>query len=66
MNHTEEFSKIINNKNKIEKVAGTLDLDYIMVAKKPFKTGFKKVLNFLKTNRLTKFGKHYLIVIIML
>ena len=37
-----------NNKEKIEKVATTLDLNYIMVAKKPFKTGFKKVLNFLE------------------
>lgn len=33
-----------NNKNKVEKVANILNLNYIMVAKKPFKTGFKKVL----------------------
>ena len=32
-----------NNKNKVQKVADTLRLDYIMVAKKPFKAGFKKV-----------------------
>lgn len=37
-----------NNKNKVEKVANTLELDYIMVAKKPFKTGFKKVLKHLE------------------
>lgn len=33
-----------NNKEKVEKVATTLELDYIMVARKPFKTGFKKIL----------------------
>lgn len=37
-----------NNKSKVEKVANTLGLDYIMVAKKPFKTGFKKVLKHLE------------------
>ena len=36
-----------NNKNKVKKVADVLELDYIMVAKKPFKTGFKKVLKHL-------------------
>ena len=36
-----------NNKIKVKKVADVLELDYIMVAKKPFKTGFKKVLKHL-------------------
>ena len=35
-----------NNKDKISNVANTLDLDYFMLAKKPFKSGFKKVLKF--------------------
>ena len=33
-----------NKKDKIEKVAQTLDLDYILFAKKPLKSGFKKAL----------------------
>ena len=37
-----------NNKNKVKKVADVLGLDYIMVAKKPLKTGFKKVLKHLE------------------
>lgn len=32
-----------NNKEKVEKVAKTLDLPYILFAKKPFKTGFLKI-----------------------
>lgn len=36
-----------NNKNKVKKVADTLDLEYVMVAKKPFKSGFKKACNLL-------------------
>lgn len=37
-----------NNKNKVKKVADTLGLEYVMVAKKPFKSGFKKACNLLK------------------
>ena len=33
-----------NNKAKVTKVANRLNLDYIMLAKKPLKCGFKKVL----------------------
>lgn len=33
-----------NNKEKVTKVANRLNLDYIMLAKKPLKCGFKKVL----------------------
>lgn len=36
-----------NNKNKVQKVASALDLQYIMVAKKPFKFGFKKACKLL-------------------
>ncbi len=32
-----------NNKDKISKVANVLGIDYYMLAKKPFKSGFKKV-----------------------
>ena len=42
-----------NNKNKVQKVATALDLQYIMLAKKPFKSGFKKaskLLNLLPEN----------------
>lgn len=37
-----------NNKNKVQKVATALDLEYVMVAKKPFKSGFKKACNLMK------------------
>lgn len=33
-----------NKKDKVESVAKKLDLEYIMFAKKPFKSGFKKAL----------------------
>lgn len=33
-----------NKKDKIETVAKKLDIDYILFAKKPFKSGFKKAL----------------------
>lgn len=36
-----------NNKNKVKKVADTLKLTYIMVAKKPCKSGFKKAIKLL-------------------
>lgn len=34
-----------SKKEKIEKVANDLDLEYIMFAKKPSKSGYKKILN---------------------
>ena len=37
-----------NNKSKVKKVADILELDYIMVAKKPCKSGFKKVIELFK------------------
>lgn len=37
-----------NKKDKVSKVAKMLDIDYIMFAKKPFKSGFKKALAILK------------------
>ena len=37
-----------NKKDKISKVAEDLDLEYIMSAKKPAKSGYKKILNLLK------------------
>lgn len=33
-----------NKREKVENVAKALDIDYIMFAKKPFKSGFKKAL----------------------
>lgn len=33
-----------NKKDKVEEVAKKLDIDYIMFARKPFKSGFKKAL----------------------
>lgn len=37
-----------NKKDKISKVADELELEYIMAAKKPAKSGYRKILNLLK------------------
>lgn len=37
-----------NKRDKVSNVAKSLDIDYIMFAKKPLKSGFKKALNNLK------------------
>lgn len=37
-----------NKKDKVESVAKKLDIEYIMFAKKPFKSGFKKALELLQ------------------
>lgn len=39
-----------NKKAKVEKVAGKLDIPYIFFAKKPLKSGFKKVQKILNEN----------------
>ena len=40
-----------NNKEKVETVAKNLNIPYIYFAKKPFKKGFRKAKNLLRTRR---------------